>query len=797
MATLQVTIFKNIKETATPFYREVEVVLQRIKEGSSKELVKGIRLEKDKSQRNELKKLLPAICFSGIFTKRNDNSITEHSGLICLDFDGYPKKKDMLEEKERLSKDNFIYSVFISPSGNGLKALVKIPQDVDNHVNYFNSLESHFNSEYFDKTCKNLSRVCYESYDPLVYVNTNSSVWDEIVEIEYKEVSSIRDAPTIPITDENKIVDILVKWWIKKYPMSEGQRNQNAFILAMAFNDYGVNKTLAAYVLNNYATKDFNETEISRTIESAYANTMNFNTKYYEDEERVNNIKAKFRRGVSKKEIRQELEQSSDLGGEIVDTVLARVLDEKALKQFWTKNDKGTIKIVHILFKHFLEDNGFYKYCPEGSKNYVFVRVTNNLIDHTSEKEIKDFILNHLIELEDITIYNYFADNTRLFREEFLTLLSTIDIYFISDTKDSAYLYYRNCAVQITKDYIKPIDYLDLGGYVWKDHVIDRNFNLCEVGDCTFKKFISNVSGGSDERMASMQSTLGFMLHAHKNLSYCPAIILNDEVISDNPEGGTGKGLIMNALSKMKKVVTIDGKSFAFERSFAYQLVSADTQILVFDDVKKNFDFERLFSVVTEGLTLEKKNKDAIKIPFSKSPKIAITTNYAIKGAGNSFARRKWELELHQHYNKNFTPLDEFGKLMFGDWNDDDWCSFDNYMIECLQSYLTGGLQESRFVNLEIRQLSAETSHDFIEWCGLIEGVEPNTTLQTDMKINQNDLYYEFIAEYPDYGPKAKMTISRTRFYKWVVSYANFKTGNEPTIGRDSFGKWIIINSHK
>ena len=102
----------------------------------------------------------------------------------------------------------------------------------------------------------------------------------------------------------------------------------------------------------------------------------------------------------------------------------------------------------------------------------------------------------------------------------------------------------------------------------------------------------------------------------------------------------------------MKKVVVIDGKSFNFERSFAYQLVSADTQILCFDDVSKHFNFERLFSVVTEGLTLEKKNKDAIKIPFSKSPKIAITTNYAIKGAGNSFARRKWELELHQHYSK-------------------------------------------------------------------------------------------------------------------------------------------------
>ena len=793
MTALNVTIFKNIKETSTPFYREVSVVLDRIKNGASKELVKSIRLEKDKSERNEIKKNLPAICFSGIFTKRNDNSITTHSGLICLDFDGYSKKKELLQEKEKLSKDKFVYSVFISPSGNGLKVLVKVPQDVDNHVNYFNSLEKHFNSEYFDKTCKNLSRVCYESYDPLVFINDNSSVWDKIEEIEYKEVSVLKDAPTIPITDENKIVEILVTWWTKKYPMSEGQRNQNAFVLAMAFNDYGINKSLASYVLNNYATKGFTESEISRTIDSAYQNTQNFGTKYYEDEEQVNNIKAKFRRGVTKKEIRQELEES-EMDGAVIESVLTRVLDENSLKQFWTKNDKGTIKIVHILFKHFLEDNGFYKYCPEGSKNYVFVKVTNNLIDHTSEKEIKDFILGHLLDLDDSSIYNYFADNTRLFKEEFLTLLSTIDIYFIADTKDSAYLYYRNCAVHITKDAIKPIDYLDLGGYVWKDHVIDRKFDLCDVGDCDYKKFINHICNKNKERVNSMESTIGFMLHAHKNLSYCPAIILNDEVISDNPEGGTGKGIFMNALAQMKKVVTIDGKSFTFERSFAYQLVSADTQILVFDDVKKHFDFERLFSVVTEGLTLEKKNKDAIKIPFSKSPKIAITTNYAIKGAGNSFARRKWELELYQHYNKNFSPLDDFGKLMFGDWNDEEWCGFDNYMIKCLQNYLTKGLQKSRFVNLKVRQLSAETCHDFIEWCGLLDGTSHETLLKVGVKMNKQELYFDFISEYPDYGPKAKMTISRTKFYKWLTSYALFKEGTQPEEGRDSFGRWMIIH---
>ena len=473
--TSNITIFKNIKETSTPFYRDINIVLERIREGACKNLVKKIRLEKKKEERNELKKLLPAICFSGTFSKRADSSINEHSGFICLDFDGYNKTKEMLEEKEKLSKNKYVYSVFISPSGNGLKVLVKIPQDIDNHTNYFNSLEKHFKSPNFDKACKNISRVCYESYDPLIYVNENSSLWDVIEDIEYKEVVAYKDSPTIPITDENKIVEILVKWWEKKYPMIEGQRNQNIYVLAMAFNDYGVNESLASYILGQYSTEDFNMTEITRTIKSAYSHTQNFGTKYYEDEERVNQIKTKLRRGVTKKEVRSQLEDSN-LDDQTIEAVLNRVEEENSFKQFWSKNDRGVIKIVHILFKTFLEDNGFYKYCPEGSKNYVFVRVTNNLIDHTSEKEIKDFILDHLLNLDDTSIYNYFADHTRLFREEFLTLLSTIDIYFIEDTKDSAYLYYKNCAVQISKNEVKPIDYLDLGGYVWKDHVIDRNF---------------------------------------------------------------------------------------------------------------------------------------------------------------------------------------------------------------------------------------------------------------------------------------------------------------------------------
>jgi hypothetical protein len=152
-------------------------------------------------------------------------------------------------------------------------------------------------------------------------------------------------------------------------------------------------------------------------------------------------------------------------------------------------------------------------------------------------------------------------------------------------------------------------------------------------------------------------------------------------------------------------------------------------------------------------------------------------------------------LELHQYYTKEYTPLDEFGKLMFGDWNDDDWCEFDNYMIGCLMNYLNTGLVKSKFVNLKIRQLSAETCHEFIEWCGLVDSTDKSVVLQPNTRLYKNELYSNFIDEYPDYGPRGRMSVSRTKFYKWIIAYALYKEGVMPEEDRDQSGRWIIIRS--
>ena len=787
-----ITIFKNIKETSTPFHRSVDFVLNRIKEGKHKELIKSIRKETDKSKRNILKKNLPAICFSGTFSKRSDDALIEHSGVICLDFDGYPTKKEMMLFKESLTKDEFVMSAFISPSGNGLKVLIKIPNDPDNHKRYFDALSNYFDSEYFDVTSKNISRVCYESYDNDIYINLESKIWEGIADYNYTPIDIRKDAPTIPITNENQIVDILVKWWVKKYPMVEGQRNNNAFILAAALNEYGVSKTLAVYVLMQYAGNGFSQSEINGTIDSAYRDVMSHGTKYYEDNSALSKIRTKINNGESKETINREY---SHINKDTLDVVVKQLEKDSSVKKFWLKNEKGVISMVHFLFKEFLQDKGFYKFAPHESKKYIFVKVVNNLIEPASEEEVKDFVLKYLETFEDLTIYNFFADKTRYFKEDFLSLLDTVDVHFVQDTKHFSFIYFLNCALKVSKDNIETVDYVDLDGYVWKDQVINRDFEFCDVTDCDFKKFISNIAGNEENRIKSLESSIGFLMSGYKDPGYCPSVILNDEVISDNPEGGTGKGLFVQGVSMMKKIAMIDGKAFSFDKPFAYQTISTDTQIISFDDVKKGFDFERLFSAITEGITIEKKNKDAIRIPFSFSPKIVITTNYAIKGRGNSFLRRKIELELTSFYSKDFTPVDEFGKRLFDEWSEEEWCSFDNYMIENLKTYLNTGLIETESKNTSIKRLARDTCHEFIEWVGLVKGTKASPKIQYNTLIFKDDLYMDFIQDNPDFAPKAKRTISRTEFYRWLVYFGNFDKKIIVEEGRSKHGRWIMYNT--
>jgi hypothetical protein len=779
---MKVTLFKNVHSTETAYFRPVEMVLARIKDGNSQGLVESIRESEEKSERNEYKKQLPAICFSGKFNTRADNAMAEHSGLICLDFDDFESNDDMLAYKEELRDDPFVYSVFISPSGNGLKVLVKIPADKENHRNYFRALQENYDVPQFDKSCKNESRVCYESYDPDIYINPDSELWEEMVKEEVREIEAVKIDQTIHITEEQEIIDRLMIWWEKKYGFIEGERNNNLLVLVCALCNYGIpQSTTLSHVryICSMDTANAPYSEIKQIVRNGYK-TATFGNKAFENTRKVDHYVKKLKSGENKKEIVAELITEGiepKKAKEAVKSIEQRASEK--IQVFWNMSDKGIVSMNQLKFKHYMADNGFYKYYPEGSDNFVFVRRKSNLIHNTMEEQIKDYTLDYLEDKEDSRMFNFFAEKTKYFKYDFLSMIKSIDIETVRDTISKSHLFYRNCVVIITKDSVECVKYTDFNHWVWADQVIDRDFEVSD-SECDFKTFISDLGSDEADRINSIESTVGYLLHGYKDPKTPPAVILNDEVISDNPEGGTGKGLFVKAISKLKNTAIIDGKSFDPGGQFAYQTVKPDTQVLSFDDVKQKFDFEKLFSVVTEDITLNYKFKTAITIPFDRSPKIVVTTNYAIAGEGHSHDRRKWELEFSQFYNKNQTPVERLGKRLFDEWDEDEWLAFDNYMIKCLQLFLDKGLIKSKFKNLKQRKFHSETCKDFADW---VTDKDNRFAKLGRGKMNGNEMFVDFIGDYPDFT-----RMKRKTFYQWIDKYGEYEFGLKPERSRSSSG---------
>jgi len=776
MKETRVSIFKNLyKSKDVPYIVTLSKIVERIKKGTSKDNIEKIRTSETKEQKDSFKRNLPSILFSGEFTERNGNGLKNHSGLMVVDFDKYPSKEIMLNEFNSLKNNKHFVLLFISPSGNGIKGVIRVNNNLtkETHPKVFKAFQKQFNLDYFDIANSNIDRVCFESYDPNIYVNYEAELFDAPIFDE--GFNFIDKVPVLPLNDEFKIIDKIMSFNFKK-DFKEGERNNFIFDLAGQFCEYGINQsTTVNYILNNIAYGDFKDTEVTNTVRSAYR-IRQFNIKFFEDYTKINSIKLDLKKG----------KQSVINKYKIQEDVYEEIKEADEHDDFWLttidKNGNEKHKVIPLKYKLFLERNGFKKHYPNDAQKPTWVFIESNKVSETSVEKIKDFVLNYLSERQEFEIWNYCSSFQNLFSENFLLMLDTIELQMLQDKKHKSYIAFNNGILEVTKDNVKLIDYIDVDGYIWKNQIIQRDFKKVKDFSNEYQKFISNIS--NNEPLA-VEVVIGYLVSTYKNKMNNKAIILNDEVISDNPEGGTGKGLFAQGLKQIRKVSILDGKSFDDKKSFPYQTVKQETNILVFDDVNKGFNFESKFSLVTEGMTLERKNKDAIKLKVEESPKILISTNYAIKGEGNSHDRRRHEIEFSQYYGKDLTPYDEFGRQLFDDWNDEDYLKFDNYMINCLQSYLNLGLIKQNAKNIKMRKFIAETSMEFYEWVSDEDNFKINTR---NSKIQTFTL---FVNEYQDY----KKYLSQKKFTIWVKKYANFKN-LEYSDGNSNGQRWFKIENN-
>lgn len=252
---------------------EVHKILECIKNGQWVKKIEPIRdafANKKIDQANKLKLALPAFTISATFTnRRKKENVESYTGLLHLDYD---KVDNVGFLKENIVGIPYTYSAFFSPSGRGLKVLVQTNAELINHSDAFNALRSYYDNIVgveSDKTVKDITRLCFISYDPELYLNENAKVFN--YQIQHKNKSSI-----------TRTVDVDWVWDFtsQKADFVEGNRNSFTHLFACNANRYGLNINDVIQYASNYSSNTFSLEEIESTVNSAYNNNSSENGSY-------------------------------------------------------------------------------------------------------------------------------------------------------------------------------------------------------------------------------------------------------------------------------------------------------------------------------------------------------------------------------------------------------------------------------------------------------------------------------------------------------------------------------------
>jgi hypothetical protein len=166
LGSCRVSVVKSAKQVETTEH-QLEDIRNWIVDGKGKfaETIKAIRATSNEEQQAELKCSLPAVMFSGTFRKRSSKELIQHSGLICMDFDKVENPEEVIDN---MRFDPHLALAFVSPRGNGVKAVFCIP-DESEQGGAFETTKDYCATMYdleADESGKDLSRLCFLSVDP-------------------------------------------------------------------------------------------------------------------------------------------------------------------------------------------------------------------------------------------------------------------------------------------------------------------------------------------------------------------------------------------------------------------------------------------------------------------------------------------------------------------------------------------------------------------------------------------------------------------------------------------------------
>jgi len=218
-----VTLYINVTDTVGE-KRTLRQCLRHIRSHATLEkLIRDLRLlfrraeasraDDDRTAYDQAKKKLPAFTISGTFTKRGSAGLDRYSGIIQVDLDHVTEKGfDLGELKARVSADPHVEFVFDSPSGDGLKCGFLVESRAKDHAEAFLAMQRYFDTTYGirpDDACKDVSRLCFLSYDPDVFINEQAAPFDW-------RAWSVADEPEIEVAEDD--IDTAVPLPLDAFP---------------------------------------------------------------------------------------------------------------------------------------------------------------------------------------------------------------------------------------------------------------------------------------------------------------------------------------------------------------------------------------------------------------------------------------------------------------------------------------------------------------------------------------------------------------------------------------------------
>lgn len=438
-------------------------------------------------------------------------------------------------------------------------------------------------------------------------------------------------------------------------------------------------------------------------------------------------------------------------------------------------NRDGFLKLIHSkgYFKRYRKDNTFQ-----------YISDQDNIIQAVEVSLIRDSITSDINHCKNISFEyagltfqataekqreTFFRSSPSLFNDSILGHLPNHDKPLLHDNETTMFFPFQNCVVSVTDESICPMDYSSLSELcIWKDHIINRTFSE-DYDNSQYADFIENVCNKEPDRIKSFKSAIGYLLHNYSYPTTSRAVIAYDQQITgkNEPAGGSGKGIFNQAISQLRNVASIDGKKVQDNNRFSYQRVTERTQVICFDDVKPDFDFLTLNSNLSEGWTIEHKNKPSFRFEPTDNPKTYITSNTILKSEGTTAERRQFIIEFSDHYSKlvkqNKEPIiDVHGGMFFSsDWSLNEWNRFFAFMLNCAKYYLSEGLQFYKLRAVSDNKLMQSTSDDFAEWI-------KKQSINTGSEFNITELFSDFKATY--YG--ADSDFKQRTFTNWLKIFA-------------------------